>query len=151
MDDAVKSALTALLADVRLDGVTIHGLEVRRRTDQPPEEMESTIGQAFRADESSFGYRTTFTLDNEALFLEVVISADYELPNAEAILREDQELQSAFGQQIALPAVWPFIRQRTWDLSASVGLKPVLVPMWLSDAVLQPVNDDEAGDEGGSP
>jgi len=53
-------------------------------------EMQSTIGQAFRADDNSFGYRTTITLDDEAIYLEVIISAEYELKKRQRSTRCDE-------------------------------------------------------------
>jgi hypothetical protein len=146
MTDDVRAALTPLLPNVRLRAINVHGLEVRRREGDKltaDTEMQSAIEQAFRAGDNSFSYRTTITLDNEAIFLEVIISADYQLEDAREVLGETS-LQAAFGQYIAMPAVWPFMRQRVYDLSSALGIPPVVMPMWLpDDVVLERVSPDE--------
>ncbi len=146
MTDDVRAALTPLLPNVRLRAINVHSLEVRRRSGKelPADaEMQGGLAQAFRSDDTAFGYRTTMTLDNEALFLEVVISAEYELKDANQVLG-DPVLQAGFGEYIAVPAIWPFLRQRVYDLSSAIGIPPVVIPMWLpDDVILEPVEGDE--------
>jgi hypothetical protein len=131
MRQALREAAAGLTGEATLNAVGVLELAAERREAGTidPAGRPIEIGHGYRLEGDILSYRFTAEIDESDFRIFVAMAIDFAFDREVAFLEGQDALIEQFGQTTAFSAIFPFLRQRVFELSVSIGLKGILIPL----------------------
>lgn len=125
--DAERSDLLELLQRVHLSGIYFHELSCRQASEvNDSQGADVAIDVQTRTEEDNFGVRALLRLQAPPGDINVQVAAEYDVLEGEA---PNGHILSLFASEIAMMALFPYLREAVQDLSAKVFGEPIILPI----------------------
>lgn len=85
----------------------------------------SQLELAHQVVENAVVYKVQVTVDRPDLTVTAALAIMYVVPDVTVF--EDNDVQRTFGERIALPACYPFLRSKIFEMTTDCGAPPVML------------------------
>lgn len=128
------ASLEQLANAARLEDIFLSRIEARREGTSGGQEgvdlqMAFEKGVPPEGEAPSFRYRLQARIENPEGFAEVEVISAFSLPRESSYLLEDPDTMLSFGNEVALMAAVPYLRQGIADVTARVLGSAALLPL----------------------